>query len=34
LFIIVGLLVAGILDDLMEPLLRAGQWLLQALLGL
>jgi Zn-dependent protease len=34
LFIVVGLLVAGVLDDLMHPLLRAAQWLLQALLGL
>ena len=31
LFIIVGLLVFGVLDDVMEPLLRAGEWLLQAI---
>jgi Zn-dependent protease len=34
LFIIVGLLAFGVLDDVMAPMLRAGQWLLQALLGL
>jgi Zn-dependent protease len=33
LFIIVGLLVAGLLHDWMAPLLRAGQWALQALTG-
>src|SRR6478672_1359388 len=34
LFIIVGLLAFGVLDDVMEPLLRFGEWMLQALLGL
>lgn len=33
LFIIVGLLVFGVLDDVMAPLLRVGDWLLQGLLG-
>jgi Zn-dependent protease len=33
LFVIVGLLVFGVLDDVMEPLLRVGEWLLQGLLG-
>ncbi len=33
LFIIVGLLAFGVLDDVMEPLLRLGEWLLQGLLG-
>jgi Zn-dependent protease len=34
LFIIVGLLAFGLLDNVMGPLLRFGEWLLQALLGL
>jgi Zn-dependent protease len=34
LFIIVGLLAFGVLDNLMAPVLRVGEWLLQALLGL
>ena len=34
LFIILGLLAVGLLDNLMAPLLRLGRWLLQALLGL
>ena len=34
LFVIIGLLAFGLLDDLMEPILRVAEWLLQALLGL
>jgi Zn-dependent protease len=34
LFIIVGLLAFGVLDDLMDPLLGFGEWVLQALIGL
>ena len=34
LFIIIGLLAFGVLDDLMEPLLRLAEWLLHTLLGL
>src|SRR6476659_10009228 len=34
LFIVVGLLALGLLDNLMGPLLRLGEWSLQALLGL
>jgi Zn-dependent protease len=34
LFIIVGLLAFGVLDNLMDPLLRFGEWALQALIGL
>ena len=34
LFIILGLLALGLLDDVMQPLLRLGERLLQALLGL
>ena len=33
LFVIVALLALGVLDDAMRPLLRAADWLLQALLG-
>ena len=33
LFVIVGLLALGVLDNLMDPLLRFGEWALQALLG-
>jgi len=31
--VIVALLALGVLDDAMRPLLRAADWLLQALLG-
>jgi Zn-dependent protease len=34
LFVIVALLAFGVLDDVMEPLLRLAEWLLQTLLGL
>ena len=34
LFIVVGLLAFGVLDNVMGPLLRFGEWSLQALLGL
>ena len=34
LFIIVGLLALGVLDNVMGPLLRFGEWALQALMGL
>ena len=34
LFIVVGLLVSGLLDDVMGPLLRVGEWALHALIGL
>jgi Zn-dependent protease len=34
LFIILGLLASGLLDYVMEPMLRLGKWLLQALLGI
>jgi Zn-dependent protease len=34
LFIVVGLLVLGVLDNVMAPLLSAGEWALQALLQL
>ena len=34
LFIVVGLLAFGLLDNVMGPLLRLGEWSLQALLGL
>ena|SRR5436190_10976328 len=34
LFIVVGLLAFGVLDNVMGPLLRLGEWSLQALLGL
>jgi Zn-dependent protease len=34
LFIIIGLLAFGVLDDLMGPFLRIAEWLLQTLLGL
>jgi Zn-dependent protease len=33
LFVIVGLLAFGVLDKAMRPVLRAGEWLLRALLG-
>lgn len=33
LFIIVALLATGLLDDVMRPLLRLGEWLVQTLLG-
>jgi Zn-dependent protease len=33
-FIIIGLLAFGLLNDVMEPILRAAEWLLQALLSL
>jgi Zn-dependent protease len=33
LFVIVALLAFGLLDNVMAPLLRLGQWLLQTLLG-
>ena len=33
LFIVVGLLVSGLLDDVMGPLLRVGEWALHALIG-
>ncbi|HJU20863.1 MAG TPA: site-2 protease family protein [Casimicrobiaceae bacterium] len=32
-FIIIGLLAFGLLNDVMEPILRAAEWLLQALLS-
>jgi len=34
LFIVVGLLAFGVLDNVMGPLLRFGEWSLQALVGL
>jgi Zn-dependent protease len=34
LFIIVGLLAAGLLDNVMGPLLQFGDWALQGLVGL
>jgi len=34
LFVIIGLLAFGLLDDLMEPILRFGEWLLHSLLDL
>jgi Zn-dependent protease len=34
LFIVVGLLAFGVLDNVMEPLLRFGEWALQALVPL
>ena len=34
LFVIIGLLAFGLLDDVMEPILRFGEWLLHKLLGL
>jgi len=34
LFLIIGLLALGLLDDVIEPIVRAGEWLLQTLLGL
>ena len=34
LFIIIGLLAFGLLDDLMRPLLRLAEWMLHVLLGL
>ena len=34
LFIIVGLLASGLLDEVMGPVLRFGEWLLQAVVGL
>jgi hypothetical protein len=33
LFVIVALLAFGVLDNVMRPVLRAGEWLLRALLG-
>ena len=33
LFVIVALLALGVLDDAMRPVLRAGEWMLRALLG-
>lgn len=34
LFVIIGLLAFGLLDDVMEPILRFGEWLLHSLLDL
>ena len=34
LFVIIGLLAFGLLDDVMQPILRFGEWLLHTLLGL
>ena len=34
LFVIIGLLALGLLDDVMEPIVRFGEWILQTLLGL
>ena len=34
LFVIIGLLVFGLLDDVMEPILRFAEWLLHSLLDL
>jgi Zn-dependent protease len=34
LFVIIGLLVLGLLDDVMEPIIRFTEWLLHTLLGL
>lgn len=34
LFVIIGLLAAGLLDDVMQPIVRFGEWILQTLLGL
>jgi len=34
LFVIVALLALGVLDNIMDPLLRFGEWALQTLIGL
>jgi Zn-dependent protease len=34
LFVIIGLLAFGLLDDVIEPIVRFGEWLLHTLLGL
>jgi Zn-dependent protease len=33
LFVIIGLLAVGLLDDVLEPIVRFGEWILQTLLG-